>query len=98
MTSPRTRALLQYGSNASDYAGCALVVANDVIEDGTQFLQIQLTRCQESLCRLGVAQYGRQRLVELVNQLSGALVAARTLVDEQFHAASAASPLGSERG
>ena len=98
MTSLRTRILLQYDSNIADYAGCALVVRNDVIEYRTQFLQIELIRCEESLCRLGVAQYGRQRLVELVNQLSGALVAARTLVDEQFHAASAAPPLGSERG
>ena len=35
-------ALLQYHSHLSYYPGCALVVRNDVIEDGTQFLQIEL--------------------------------------------------------
>jgi hypothetical protein len=42
MTSPRTFALLQYDSNAPDYPGRPLVVSNDVIENFTKFLQIEL--------------------------------------------------------
>ena len=40
---PRARAVLKYDANVSDYAGCALIVRNDVVEDRTQFLQIELT-------------------------------------------------------
>jgi hypothetical protein len=98
MTSLRTRTLLQYDPNVSDYAGCALVVRNDVIEYRTQFLQIELTRCEESLCRLGVGQDSGQGLVEIVNQRARTLVAAHTLLQEQAHTASAASPLRDERG
>jgi hypothetical protein len=98
MTSPRTRILLQYHPNVSDNAGCALVVRNDVIEDCTQFLQIELTCREESLCRLGVAQDGGQGLVEIVNQRSRALVAVRALLHEQLHTAPAAPPLRNERG
>jgi hypothetical protein len=98
MTSPQTRALLQYRSNLSDYAGRTLVVRNDVIEDCTQFLRLELACGKESLCRLGVAQDGSQGLIELVNQRSRALVGACALLDEQVHAASAASPLRNERG
>jgi len=98
MTSPRTCVLLEYHSYVSDYAGCALVVRNNVIEDCTQFLQIELTCCEESLRGLGVAQDGSQGLVELVNQRSRALIGARALLDEQVNAASGASPLRNERG
>jgi hypothetical protein len=98
MTSNRTRALLQYDSNLADDTGRALVVRYYVIEDFTQFLQIELICREKSLCGLRVAQDGGQGLVQLVNQYSRALVGTRALPDEQSHAAPAASPLRDERG
>ena len=93
----RDFSLLSLARDAADGAGSTLGVGDDIAEDLAQLLLIELVRSQESLRRLGVAENGRQRLIELMNQRAGTLVNARAFAFEQLEVAPATSPLSDER-
>ena len=64
---------LQQRAQTMDHLGGALILGDDVPENGAQLFDVGRPAVQEVACRLGVAQDRRQRLPQLVRQRAGQL-------------------------
>jgi hypothetical protein len=88
---------MQYVADAPDDSGGSLIIRDDIVEDFPQLLRIEVVGRQESLCGLRIAENGRQWLIQLVNQGSGALVGSGTPPDQQLAVTPPEMPLRHQR-
>ena len=56
-----------------NYLPCTLIIADDVLKELAQFLDVELWFCGQNLRCLRVGQYRRQRLLQLVSERTGEL-------------------------